>query len=650
MAKKYYNKTRIERALEALWTPVREGNEKIKELSDEIIRNAVYGEIPRTEREKKDIEKYQKGTPAEKKLVDVPQNNRSIEKSRADCSKILTREDKHLLSYIEKYQSLVKSAAEGLEDCIYSWKKTPKEELPHFEWPDTVSKKEWDWIIFQFMPALRRANIPENIIASIEAVNKTLLELTELNGFDKYLNDEKLIKETKGNLFKVYDLLNQWNDEKPPAENLKKIEIFARSIRHLVTILKEINYKQQGQSQITEDTLTDLSHVHLIFRTDSEEIMNRQGFIDLPITDLFCEASGIIENLWIRAETAMNDKLRGNDSGYISVWLNDSINRLPEICDSLSSFVEKERNKENLKKPEISDSGKYSDKLYQIAKETEKILNTDWDKIRLPLIDKATRFLINSHILEKKLKHLEVFGNTEKVMDFVNNLNSLANETLSFSNNDIGKYCAALFLAYDYSVSPQLYKQIKDNALGIYNLTLAPKPPLFKDFLKNGDDPEQNTNGFLFNRLNDYLSYVKAYLKAENLLKDKPDTGTPAKGNLTDTEQNGGNKNPLREKQTAIKGKDCWHSEDFLSVVWYGKEYTFNKTQALCVSLLWENGRLSEKTIGERIGSVNQNYRLIHTFRNKSKSHPAWDKIIVSDGKGIFKLSENKIKSQKNHS
>ena len=60
MAKKYYNKTRIERALEALWTPVREGNEKIKELSDEIIRNAVYGEIPRTEREKKDIEKYRK--------------------------------------------------------------------------------------------------------------------------------------------------------------------------------------------------------------------------------------------------------------------------------------------------------------------------------------------------------------------------------------------------------------------------------------------------------------------------------------------------------------------------------------------------------------------------------------------------------------
>jgi len=99
---------------------------------------------------------------------------------------------------------------------------------------------------------------------------------------------------------------------------------------------------------------------------------------------------------------------------------------------------------------------------------------------------------------------------------------------------------------------------------------------------------------------------------------------------------------PLKEKKSAIKDKGCWHSEDFLSVVWYGDEYTFNKTQALCVSSLWENERLSEKTIGEYIGTSNDKYRLVHTFRFKDGMHSAWNKMITSDGKGIYKLCKKK--------
>ena len=96
----------------------------------------------------------------------------------------------------------------------------------------------------------------------------------------------------------------------------------------------------------------------------------------------------------------------------------------------------------------------------------------------------------------------------------------------------------------------------------------------------------------------------------------------------------------LKEKKSAIKGKDCWHNKDFTSVVWYGTEYIFNKTQGLCIECLWRNECLSEKTIGEDIGSSSDNYRLIHTFRE----HPAWMEMIVKDScrKGIFRLSEKK--------
>jgi hypothetical protein len=157
------------------------------------------------------LEKCQKGTPAEKDFIDVPQSNHNIAKSRADCSV-------HLLSHIEKYRILVKCAAEGIEDCIYSWKKTPPKEQPHFEWPELISEKDWNWVTFSFMPALRRANVSESFIESIETANKTLLEL-KLSNFDKYLNDKKEFEETQANLFKAYDLLSQYCDEKLSSNN-----------------------------------------------------------------------------------------------------------------------------------------------------------------------------------------------------------------------------------------------------------------------------------------------------------------------------------------------------------------------------------------------------------------------------------------------
>ena len=100
---------------------------------------------------------------------------------------------------------------------------------------------------------------------------------------------------------------------------------------------------------------------------------------------------------------------------------------------------------------------------------------------------------------------------------------------------------------------------------------------------------------------------------------------------------------PTVEAAMHVRNKEtgCEHSGDFTSVIWYGKKYSFTKTQAECIKYLWEEWEkgglsLSEKTIGELIDSASDNYRLMHTF-NRGK-HPAWGSMITSVGKGIFAL------------
>lgn len=100
---------------------------------------------------------------------------------------------------------------------------------------------------------------------------------------------------------------------------------------------------------------------------------------------------------------------------------------------------------------------------------------------------------------------------------------------------------------------------------------------------------------------------------------------------------------PTVEAAMRVRNKEtgCEHSIDFTSVIWYGTKYSFTKTQAECLKHLWKAWEmgglsLSEKTIGDRIASVSENYRLVHTF-DRGK-HPAWGKMIISVGKGIFAL------------
>jgi hypothetical protein len=98
------------------------------------------------------------------------------------------------------------------------------------------------------------------------------------------------------------------------------------------------------------------------------------------------------------------------------------------------------------------------------------------------------------------------------------------------------------------------------------------------------------------------------------------------------------------------------HSLDFTSVDWFGQRYTFRPgQQAKAIELLWAEWVrgdfcLSEKTIGDRIGSSSDNFRLLLLFESsklpskknpsrRRETHPAWGVMIVRAGAGLYKLS-----------
>lgn len=84
------------------------------------------------------------------------------------------------------------------------------------------------------------------------------------------------------------------------------------------------------------------------------------------------------------------------------------------------------------------------------------------------------------------------------------------------------------------------------------------------------------------------------------------------------------------------------HSSDFTTVHWFGTDHIFNGgQQAKAVGRLWKEWEagghgISEKTIGEEIGSAGNNYRLAMTFRN----HRALGTMIVKLAAGIYALKK----------
>jgi hypothetical protein len=100
------------------------------------------------------------------------------------------------------------------------------------------------------------------------------------------------------------------------------------------------------------------------------------------------------------------------------------------------------------------------------------------------------------------------------------------------------------------------------------------------------------------------------------------------------------------EEQTAKpegqqSGTNPSHSEDFRSVRWYGTDYTFTATQAACIKVLWEAWEHGTPELGQAFildAAGSESGRLRDVFE-KGK-HPAWNKLIVSSRKGVFRLSE----------
>jgi hypothetical protein len=71
----------------------------------------------------------------------------------------------------------------------------------------------------------------------------------------------------------------------------------------------------------------------------------------------------------------------------------------------------------------------------------------------------------------------------------------------------------------------------------------------------------------------------------------------------------------------------------------------FNTTQALAIALLWKEWEagghgLNEATIGDKLESGSDRYRLAHTFRNRGAPHPAWGTMIVRVDRGVYALRE----------
>lgn len=103
---------------------------------------------------------------------------------------------------------------------------------------------------------------------------------------------------------------------------------------------------------------------------------------------------------------------------------------------------------------------------------------------------------------------------------------------------------------------------------------------------------------------------------------------------------------PMATPLTAVPAApvQARHSPDYRTVHWCGVEHHFTPNQAAVVKNLWdawESGtpEMSQAALLEAANS--QQNRLSHVFRNhKGLLHMAWDTMIVSPRKGIYRLDD----------
>jgi hypothetical protein len=169
---------------------------------------------------------------------------------------------------------------------------------------------------------------------------------------------------------------------------------------------------------------------------------------------------------------------------------------------------------------------KYSTELLAIRDGVVKIIDRVGDRFDELLTDKAARFLILKTIQKHKVDKnaLRYFPSIEAATEFFNWLIGPPQKPLGDSDSDIGKYCIALFLAYDRCApEKRLYSRIVGIAFKIV-LERFPESPLFnliekedlqlEDVLNDCSNPPRNSVGVI-DHLKGYLNRVNAYLSAE---------------------------------------------------------------------------------------------------------------------------------------
>jgi hypothetical protein len=93
---------------------------------------------------------------------------------------------------------------------------------------------------------------------------------------------------------------------------------------------------------------------------------------------------------------------------------------------------------------------------------------------------------------------------------------------------------------------------------------------------------------------------------------------------------------------------DVDHSDDFNSVFWFGKQYTFTVKQAKVIERLWrawERKTPAVPLVDLLEAADSDAKRLRDVFKPGQTVNPAWkDKMIIEAGKGAYRLSAPKNK------
>ena len=97
------------------------------------------------------------------------------------------------------------------------------------------------------------------------------------------------------------------------------------------------------------------------------------------------------------------------------------------------------------------------------------------------------------------------------------------------------------------------------------------------------------------------------------------------------------------ERTAGCPNPSATPSPDYRSVVWYGANYSFTKSQAKCVEILWkawENGTPEMDGLTVLTGAEAAGTRLIDVFRDND----AWGKMIQpGTTKGSYRLNPEEM-------